>query len=104
MHRWEEVTAAGLLLLAAGAETQRGTPKSSKRSTDQTHHETHHDSNDPNESHSNDPSVSATPKVESKDDSQRSPAILVYGACDGLLASFLAQHAPEAGKLEDVEM
>ena len=55
MHRWEEVTAAGLLLLAA-ARTARSSTRSAGAG----------------------------------------PAVLVYGACDGLLASFLAQHAPEA--------
>lgn len=61
LHRWEEVTAAGLLLLAAARTF-----------------------NEMSEGY------------QSKDQRRPTrPALLVYGACDGLLASFLAHHAPE---------
>ena len=105
LHRWEEVTAAGLLLLAAAKtfhkrKEAKKTKKTKKEDTEDT--EVTQKKEDPNEEFKKQ-------STESKDDSDsevndvkedfRSPAILVYGACDGLLASFLAQHAPEARRL-----
>lgn len=69
LHRWEEVTAAGLLLLAA-AKTFKQQRKSVETETQEF----------------------CRPQETSP---AQSSAVLVYGACDGLLASFLAQHAPE---------
>ena len=74
MHRWEEVTAAGLLLLAA-AKTFKQQRKSVETETQEF----------------------CRPQETSP---AHSSAVLVYGACDGLLASFLAQHAPEAREIQ----
>lgn len=73
LHRWEEVTAAGLLLLAA-AKTFKQQRKQRSAETEETQE--------------------LCRRTQETHPAQR-PAVLVYGACDGLLASFLAQHAPE---------
>lgn len=73
MHRWEEVTAAGLLLLAAAKTFKQ------QRKRDLLSAET------------------------AETEETQSSAVLVYGACDGLLASFLAQHAPEAREIQYME-
>lgn len=71
LHRWEEVTAAGLLLLAAARAWKKGTERVKAQDTE-------------------------TQSRDGRNVRRDRPALLVYGACDGLLASFLAQHAPEA--------
>ena len=70
LHRWEEVTAAGLLLLAAARAWKKGTERVEAQDTE-------------------------TQSRDGRNVRRGRPALLVYGACDGLLASFLAQHAPE---------
>jgi len=70
LHRWEEVTAAGLLLLAAARAWKKGTERVKAQDTE-------------------------TQSRDGRNVRRDRPALLVYGACDGLLASFLAQHAPQ---------
>lgn len=76
LHRWEEVTAAGLLLLAAAKtfkqQRERDLLSAETAETEETQE-----------------------LCRPQEHPAQSSAVLVYGACDGLLASFLAQHAPE---------
>ena len=84
LHRWEEVTAAGLLLLAAAKTFKQ------QRNRDLLSAET--------------AETEETQELcRPQEHPAQSSAVLVYGACDGLLASFLAQHAPEAMEIQYME-
>ena len=102
MHRWEEVTAAGLLLLAAARACKRakGTERGKAQEEDTETHETQYSqSRDLQKEQRQRREKDETEEQDGRNDAnvcRDRPALLVYGACDGLLASFLAQHAPEA--------